>query len=141
MYTGVIQKIDAHAAANYDKGWDGWLETMDEDAKIKVFKGGHLDDVPLGPLGYEMCFHRAVIWVADYAETNAAQAEMCALYESNPDFYKKISANSKACREAAKVSRQALKEVEEEYSAQLDAAEEAGEDPERHLNSIWVPLS
>ena len=121
MYAGVIKKIDAHAVANYDKGWDGWLETMDDDAKIKVFKDGRWSDVPLGPVGYDICFQRAVIWVADYAETNAAQAEMCALYESNPDFYKKISANSKACREAAKEAREVLKELEAEQYEQEDS--------------------
>lgn len=131
MYSQVIKKIDAHAAANYEKGWDGWIETLNEDDKIKIFKDGRLGDVPLGSLGYEMCFNRAVIWVADYAETNEAQAEMCALYESNPDFYKKLSANSKACREAAREAREILKELEAEQYDRESAAEDAAEDPEQ----------
>ena len=130
MYDQVIKRIDDHAYQNYEKGWDGWIETMSKDEKIKVFKGGRWSDVPLGPEGYEMCFHRAVIWVADHAEIDAMKAEGCALYDVDPDFYKRIQANSKVCRQKAKESRVAIEELEERQYDEEVAAEDALEDPE-----------
>ena len=122
MYDQVIKRIDAHAYENYEKGWDGWIETMGKDNKIVVFDGAK---------DYDTCFHRAVIWVADYADGDAIWAESCALYEANPDFYKRIQANSKACRQEAKESRVALEELEERRYDEEVAAEDALEDPER----------
>ena len=124
MYAGVIKKIDAHAVANYDKGWDGWLETMSDDDKLEVF-GGAKD--------YDTCFHRAVIQVAFLADMDEARAETCALYDVNPDFMEKLTTNRERMKKEAEKSKAALKELEEQQDYEEGLAEDAAEDPERFI--------
>ena len=124
MHEEVIKRIDAYAIANYDDGWAGWIETMSTEDKIGVFKDAK---------DYDTCYHRVVLWVADYAQSDAIKAECCALYEESPDFYKKIQNNNTTCQATAEKSRAALDELEKLQYEEEAKAEEAMEDPERYI--------
>ena len=128
MYDQVIKQIDSHAFDNYEKGWDGWIETMGTEEKIEVFNGAK---------DYDTCYHRVVLWVADYAQSNAIKAEGCALYEVEPDFYKQIQDNDKTCREAAQESKAALEELDRLRYDEEVRAEDALEDPELNIRRSY----
>jgi hypothetical protein len=92
----IIKKINAHALSNYDKGWDTWVECLDDSDRIEIFEGA---------TSYDECFKKAVLWVAGSAEGAAIGAENCALYDTgikeDYDRYVQYQENAKLARKAA----------------------------------------
>ena len=92
----IIKKINAHALSNYDKGWDTWVECLDDSDRIEIFEGA---------TSYDECFKKAVIWVAGSAEGAAIGAENCALYDTGTEEgdarYAQYQENARVAREAA----------------------------------------
>ena len=37
--TTFLNEVEKHAKRNYEKGWDVWVETMDDEEKLAVLKG------------------------------------------------------------------------------------------------------
>ena len=35
----IVKKIDKYAITHYEQGWDGWIETLNPEDKIEIFKG------------------------------------------------------------------------------------------------------
>jgi len=35
----LLNDVNEHAMKNYNKGWDVWIETRDDEEKLKVLKG------------------------------------------------------------------------------------------------------
>ena len=36
----LLNDVEAHALANYNKGWDVWVEPMDDEIRFDILKGG-----------------------------------------------------------------------------------------------------
>ena len=86
----IVKKIDKHAIANYEQGWDGWIETLNPEDKIEIFEGAEEID---------QCFKKAQSWVADWCDWQAVGAENCALYDTgeqeSTDRYNQYQDNAK----------------------------------------------
>jgi len=93
-YKEIINRLDDHAKAHYEEGFDGWIETLDYEEKLDIIHGAHDS--------YEACYARFIDWVADYAQSDAIRAENCALYEEHPQYCDHIKANAEARRAEAK---------------------------------------
>jgi predicted ferric reductase len=92
-YDTIIKRLNDYAVANYGEGWDGWVECLSLEDKLDLFHGVHNS--------YEACYAKAIQWVADFAQSDAIRAENCALYDENPEYYKKLQVNAKARNEEA----------------------------------------
>lgn len=69
----IVKKIDKYAIHNYENGWDIWIETLNPEDKIEIFKGCKQ---------FEKCFKKAQAWVGDGCTVQAIKAESCALYDT-----------------------------------------------------------
>ena len=92
----IIKKINDHALINYGKGWDTWVECLDDEDRVEIFEGATT---------YDECFKKATIWVAGSAEGQAMGAENAALYDTGTDEgdarYAQYQENARLAREAA----------------------------------------
>ena len=83
--TETLRLILKHALANYENGWDNWVECLDDYNRIEVLS--RIDkELADGTVTMAKCYPlamlRAAQWVADAAEADSTGAENCALYDT-----------------------------------------------------------
>ena len=67
--------IRNYALKNYEKGWDGWIECLDDKDRYKI----------IGINTTPRAFVLAQAWVAGWTEAEANRAEACGLYDTGED--------------------------------------------------------
>jgi hypothetical protein len=98
-----IDFINNYALKNYEKGWDGWIESLDLKEKYRI----------IGINTTSRAFVLAQAWVAGWTEAEAIRAESSALYdtgeEAGDQMYKQIQDNYELQNAIASFNRDGTK--------------------------------
>lgn len=92
-----LDKLNSWANVHYANGWDNWIETIDDTARVKIFSGSN---------NWNEAFILVSKWIAERAEADSIRAENCALYDTGTqegdDMYRQYTSNAKTTKEAVK---------------------------------------
>jgi len=108
-----LRLIYKHAIANYEYGWDNWIECLDDEDRIDILST--IDkEIADGSLKMAKCYPlamlRAAQWVAISAESNSIGAENSALYDTGTqegdDRYSQYTSNAKRTRDEVKTCKE-----------------------------------
>ena len=83
--TETLRLILKHALANYENGWDNWVECLDDYNRVEVLSEickEQADGTVTMAKCYPLAMLRAAQWVADAAEADSIKAENYALYDT-----------------------------------------------------------
>jgi len=103
--TETLRRLEKHAIANYEYGWDNWVECLDDEDRLDILST--IDkEIADGTLKMAKCYPlamlRAAEWVAISAESDSIGAENCALYDTGTqegvDRYDHYTSNAQRTR-------------------------------------------
>ena len=121
--TETLRRLEKHAIANYEYGWDNWVECLDDEDRIDILST--IDkEIADGTVTMAACYPlamlRAAQWVADSAESSSVGAENSALYDTGTkegdDRYKQYTLNVQRTRNEV----QKCKEVLDKWERGID---------------------
>ena len=103
--TETLRRLEKHAIANYEYGWDNWVECLDDEDRLHILST--IDkEIADGTLKMAKCYPlamlRAAEWVAISAESDSIGAENSALYDTGTqegdNRYKQYTSNTQRTR-------------------------------------------